>query len=127
MPRTFRRRRQHDLHTLVLHVQPDRVADFDMPRLRSLLTEIASDNVVSEHAFDNGYEDGPYFNYRFQTRNRAMLWKLIQRRVYGDDYWGPKLTQACIATCTGEDGWNDYLLLSHFDAAEKLDKIPYPR
>ena len=36
---------------------------------------------------------------------------------------GGELRDAMIITMTGEEGWDDYLLLHHFDRAEPLDLL----
>ena len=36
---------------------------------------------------------------------------------------GPRLARAAIATCEGKHGWDDYLLLHHYDRTLVLDTL----
>ena len=41
-----------------------------------------------------------------------------------DEELGPQLARASIATCQGSRGWDNYLLLHHYDRTFKLDSLP---
>ena len=41
----------------------------------------------------------------------------------GSRWLVPGLAAAAIIVCEGEHGWDDYLLLHHFDPAEPLDTM----
>lgn len=80
----------------------------------------ASD-LVTHHAFDHGDNSGLHFNYTFGTSQAKDLWQLIQKSVYDDRHLGPHMRRASMAMCSSEEGWNDYLLLYHFDPTVELD------
>ena len=71
-----------------------------------------------------GEDDGPYVNYDFRTRDLARLWEVLQSQVFLDTTLGPQLANASIVTCEGIRGWDDYLLLHHYDRALDLDTLP---
>ncbi len=76
---------------------------------------------VPDAAFDvqRGEDDGHYININFDTNNIVTLWGAIGEFVSSDPLWA----SATIACCEGENGWDDYLLLYHFDETEQLDTL----
>jgi hypothetical protein len=59
----------------------------------------------------------------FETNELQKLWYQIQIDLFGDSIIGAHIYQSSIVVCEGEIGWNDYLLLYHFNKSEKLDKL----
>jgi hypothetical protein len=93
-----------------------------MEQVTSALAAIASmQELVESHSFTSGEDHGPYFSFTFGTLHALRLWEVIQTQLYENATFGHHLRCSSIATCSGEDGWNDYLLLFHFDPEEKLD------
>jgi len=43
--------------------------------------------------------------------------------VFGHRVLGPSLRRSCIVTCEGTRGWDNYLLLYHFNQKLKLDTL----
>lgn len=95
-----------------------------MATVRMLAEVIASNKeLVSRFAVVDGEDKEPYSNLIFETTELRILWDLLQKSLYKDEKVGLALTQASMAMCEGNDGWNDYLLLYHFDPSLKLDTI----
>jgi hypothetical protein len=112
------------MSTLCIQVQPNRAPDIDMARIRALGEGIASDKeLVTRFAIVEGEDNGPYANLMFETTELQKLWRLLQDALYRDEEVGSALSQASMAMCEGKDGWNDYLLLYHFDPSVKLDNF----
>jgi hypothetical protein len=89
-----------------------------MPRVtRAFQAIVDASGLVERHAFDHGEDRGPYFNYTFGTSRAAELWARIRADVYDDEGLGPHMRRASMAMCSSESGWDDYVLLYHFDAA----------
>jgi hypothetical protein len=110
------------MSTLCIQVQPNRASSIDMWRVRALGEAVAADrNLVSRFAVVDGEDTGPYTNLLFETAELQELWSQLQETLYNDEQIGPALAQASMAMCEGNDGWNDYLLLYHFDPTVKLD------
>ena len=72
-------------------------------------------------AFDvqRGEDNGLYININFDTNDIVSLWDAIGELVSSDPLWA----SATIACCEGDNGWDDYLLLYHFDDTEQLDTL----
>ena len=112
------------MSTLCIQVQPNRAPDIDMARVRALGESVAANKkLVSRFAVIDGEDKGPYSNLMFETTELLKLWGQLQEALYKDANVGSALAQASMAMCEGNDGWNDYLLLYHFDPSVKLDNI----
>ena len=61
----------------------------------------------------------PWLYIGFKAADPAGLWAAIQEQFRAD----PELAGAAIVVCQGEHGWDDYLLLHHFDPSESLDEV----
>ena len=68
-----------------------------------------------------GDDDGAYLNIVFAVEHVANAWKLLRPKLFDSTEFGESLKVASLTMCTGEDGWNDYLLLHHFDPEIPLD------
>jgi hypothetical protein len=111
--------------TLHIQVQPGLAESLDMVRLRREFQAIATDNpLVSGHRFRNGNDDGDYYNFDFDTPRPAALWEQIRAAVYDASAFGQSVHHSSMAICTGIHGWEDYLLIHHWDPAEDLDDVP---
>ncbi|MFA6063385.1 MAG: hypothetical protein WC736_12405 [Gallionella sp.] len=77
--------------------------------------------LVKHHAFDSGHDNGEYFNFTFGTPNAGDLWMMIQSNLYGRDNVGGHMRKASMAMCSSEEGWDEYLLLYHFDPTVAVD------
>ncbi len=74
-------------------------------------------------SFETGDDDGRYVNLFLTTSDRAETWNRIRSQMIETELSGGELRNAMIVTMTGEEGWDDYLLLHHFDSAEPLDTL----
>lgn len=72
-------------------------------------------DLVRSHSFDRGFDDGAYYNFDFRTARPAELWRLIQDTVLQAPAHAAHLAIASMAMCSGEEGWNDYVQLYHWD------------
>jgi hypothetical protein len=104
-------------------VQPDLSPGLDLGGVLALFST-AAELADSELEITQGNDDGPYINYDFRTRDLARLWEVLQTQVFLDRAIGPALARASIATCEGNHGWDDYLLLHHYDRSLALDTLP---
>ena len=111
--------------TLQIQVQPGLAKSLDMIRVRRELQAIATDNpLVTGHSFCNGKDDGDYYNFDFDTRRIEALWEQIRRTIYDASTFGQSVQLSSMAICTGHHGWEDYLLIHHWDPSVDLDEVP---
>jgi hypothetical protein len=111
--------------TLHIQVQPGLADSLDTIRLRREFQAIATDNpLVTGHRSRNGTEDGEYYNFDFDTSSPSELWIQIQSMIYDASEFGQSVRNSSMAICTGQHGWEDYLLIHHWDPDENLDEVP---
>ena len=110
------------MRALSVQVQPSRSPGIDMAGILAEFEAIAgATELVKHHAFDSGDDKGAYFNFTFGTPDAKNLWQLIQSRLYNSGNFSNHMRQASMAMCSSEEGWDDYLLLYHFDPTVGLD------
>jgi hypothetical protein len=63
-----------------------------------------------------------YVNLGFEVDEPADHWPSILQVLQSE----PGLAAATIVCCEGTNGWDDYLLLHHFDPSESLDLLGPP-
>lgn len=112
---------------LHVQVQPALAPALDLALLRASF-EVLSQNEASvlRSKIEEGDDDGPYLNLMFKTTDLARLWPVIQREWYAHPKLGDLLRQSSMTLCTGATGWDDYLLLHHFNPAFELDTLGEP-
>jgi len=110
------------MRALSIQVQPIRAPGIVMDGIVREFQAIAEMNdLVSHHAFNDGHESVRFFNFTFGTTDAKALWAVVQHRLYNDDRFAGWMKQASMAMCSSEQGWDDYVLLFHFDPAVKVD------
>ena len=107
---------------LQVQAQPNRSPGLDLAVVLKLFTS-AAELADAELEITEGEDDGPYVNYDFRARDLVRLWTVLQGQVFWDQLIGPHLARAAIATCEGKHGWDDYLLLHHYDRTLVLDTL----
>jgi hypothetical protein len=63
-------------------------------------------------------------NLMFETDYPKLLWQLLYEQLFHASAFGQLMQAASIATCEGLRGWDDYVLLHHFDAGVNCDDFP---
>ena len=108
---------------LKVQVQPERAPTLDLDGVLEIFSN-AAEMADAELTVSEGAEDGPYVDFDFLTGDLPRLWEVLQSQVFADDVLGPQLASAAIATCQGSRGWDNYLLLHHYDRSLTLDTLP---
>jgi hypothetical protein len=108
---------------LNIQVYPERAPDLDLDNVLGLFSD-AAQMADAELTMSAGNDDGPYVNYDFLSGDLPWLWEVLQNEVFSDDILGPQLALAAIVTCQGSKGWDNYLLLHHYDQNFELDTLP---
>ena len=110
------------MRSLSIQIQPERSPGINIVRLTKAFESIASDKALVENQdFNSGEDGGAYFNYTFGTRNARLLWDSIRNFIYLSPEFGQHMKVASMAVCSEETGWDNYLLLFHYDPALPLD------
>ncbi len=110
------------MRSLSIQVQPELAPGLDTGRLTQVFSAVAhKHDLVKHHAFDNGIDRGPYFNYTFGTLKARELWWLIQDDIFRSQEFGYHMSCASMVMCSSETGWDDYLQLFHFDPSVPID------
>jgi len=105
-----------------VQIQPTRAHSVDPEDLIAHL-RAAADDVVLEYLGQNRGEDRvPYINLGFAAADHVAGWSRLRER-FDDSPLGQAAAISTMVLCEGEHGWDDYLLLRHFDPAVKLDNV----
>jgi hypothetical protein len=99
------------VRSVCVQFQPDRVTA-DETRVRQALRTALPDAEIAA-----GEDKGRYENIMFDVESPEVALSKI-RDVLDSPSVGPAARASCIVTCEGENGWDDYLLLHHFDPTE---------
>jgi len=109
---------------LHVQVQPGLAPALDLALLRASFDAIThTEASVLRSKIEAGEDDGPYLNLMFKTSDLARLWRVVQVELYEHPKLGELLRSSSMTLCTGETGWDDYLLLHHFNPAFELDTL----
>ena len=112
------------LKALSIQIQPERAPESQIEEVQSIFEAIARmTSLVKRHQFDDGFDKTRYFNFTFGTEDLEGLWTEIQSAVYRNPALAEPMAKSSIVVCEGENGWNDYLLLFHFDPDVPRDEL----
>jgi hypothetical protein len=105
-----------------VQVHPDKVPCLDTARLIAECEAVAkaTQGILGFHS-EAGEDQGSYLNLVFGSDSPLTVWPAIRGSLYESAHFGSELQSASMALCTGEDGWNDYRLLYHFDPSVPID------
>jgi hypothetical protein len=107
-----------EMKCLSIQIQPDRCAGESPQDLVAKLQD-ACGELPCVSSINVSEVDGA-INVNCNSSDPAILWAHLKRDIYECDSVLPK---ASIVVCEGEAGWDDYLLLHHFDEDEELDSV----
>jgi hypothetical protein len=99
-----------------LQVHTDAISSEALASLRRECESLAASLVGALGVrFEEGEDEGKYLNIVFGSHAPQDLWPHIKAALYRSALHGKDLQACSMALRTGEDGWNDYVLLYHFD------------
>ena len=110
------------MKALSINFQPNRVPALDVAGVIFRLRALAAGWVEGLNV-EQGDDDGPYVNITYTPRDLAGFWAHLRAEMDRDPIVCAALTRGSIIVCEGEHGWDDYLLLHHFDPDEPLDQL----
>jgi hypothetical protein len=91
-----------------IQIQPQRAPDIDLGIVREVFLAFGLQ-------VDERHDDESYINFMFETDDVPSLWQKLKSELYGSNASGEALLAASIVVCEGKTGWDDYLLLHHFN------------
>lgn len=100
------------MKSINIQLQPDRVEAANKEEALSILKSIGFSPEVSE-----GDDGGLYVNFDILADDLEKAWLTIKSSFISI----PCFSESTIIVCEGSDGWDNYLLLHHFDNTEALD------
>jgi len=112
------------MRTLCVQLQPNRAKALSPRSVTHLMVRLAEGlTYVREFSFSRGKDRGPYINYCFKSRSPTRVWKALKGRAFGGSRLGVLLRRSSIVTCEGSRGWDNYLLLHHFNSKVPVDQL----
>lgn len=72
---------------------------------------------------DSDEGDSHSVNLNFFTEDLQRFWREFQEGVLNDAALGPWVRKTAIIVCEGDQGWDDYLLLWHYDQTHTADRL----
>jgi hypothetical protein len=112
------------MRTLCIQFQPGRAPRLQPRHVASVLADFAASlPSVRAFSFRGDNDRGPYVNYFFETRSPGKTWRAMSGSILRHHRIGASLERSTIITCEGTRGWDNYLLLHHFDPKVGLDHL----
>ena len=99
---------------LSIQIQPDLSPTVNCEEVTSFLNSEGYNPEIVE-----GNDSGEFINLNIKTNNIKELWVKIKKYLLEHN----EVANSAIVTCEGSQGWENYLLLHHFDSNEKLNEI----
>ena len=106
---------------LCIQIQPNRAPGIDLNGIRNVAAQLASTPFFNKYSEEE--KNGVYINLLFDAVSTSQAWSLIYSTLYEDARISADLRRSSIATCQGQIGWEDYLLLHHFDPTVPRDRL----
>jgi hypothetical protein len=109
---------------LTVQIQPEVLSDFKADQVISLLESLRAFRY--QISTERSEEGGGHINVNFRASDLIGLWESIRSILRLEA--GVGLSRApVIIVCEGDDGWNDYRLLYHFDENIRVDSLSSPQ
>jgi hypothetical protein len=114
------------MRTLSIQFQPLRAPRLSPKALKSAVSAFASSNpLVQEYSFRHGRDGVPYINFFLDTHAKDLprLWLTLRSHLLVKSKKAALIRKSCMFMCQGSRGWDNYLLLSHFDPEVPCDTM----
>ena len=105
-----------------IQIHPHRCLQLDLASVLSQCERLSTERSwVRRFSQERRFDEHAYVNLIFETDHPKLLWQLLHEQLYHANAFGQFMQATSIATCEGRRGWDDYLLLHHFDAGVSCD------
>lgn len=105
---------------IVIQIQPELLSN---PNKKQSIEAFVSflNNLSSDCCHvSSGNENGAYFNIEMESENVLHLWEEI-RAEFLLKRIDSVIAKGLVVVCEGDRGWDNYLLLYHYDSLEHVD------
>jgi hypothetical protein len=110
---------------LVIQIQPELLLNPNKEQLIGEFVSFLNDLSPFNHCLvSSGDENGAYVNIEVQSKNVQHLWEKIQSALLLKSIDSSVIAKGLVVVCEGDKGWDDYLLLYHYDPSEHVDLFP---
>jgi hypothetical protein len=109
------------MKNLVVQIHPNRVVDENINSALEVFQSVKN-RMESETIFDVEKQT-EFVNIHFSSSDVKNLWRTLSPFFLGENDALKSIRKGTIVVCQGEVGWEDYLLLYHFDKTESLDQL----
>jgi len=110
--------------TLSIQIQTDLTSESDVRAALDALKPIANDvSLIRRVQETEATTENNYINVNFETSDAQRLWVVLQSVLHLNTEPKPTIASALIVVCEGSHGWNDYLLLHHYDKSQSVDEF----
>ena len=111
-----------EVKKICIQIKSHRFSNFQLELIQAIGEEIAlNKELISHFEIQKGGDNEKYMNLLFETNALKKLWHQIQTKFFQDLTIGMTLGKSSVVVCEGKNGWDDFLLLYHFNKLEKLD------
>jgi hypothetical protein len=110
------------MRTICLQFQPKLVPGIAVNAISKLMLRLSLSPEIRGFSIQRGRKHS-WVNFLFNSQAVGRTWKTVQSRALAHHKWGPRLRRSSIVTCEGSRGWDNYLLLHHFNTQQGLDKL----
>lgn len=101
-----------------VQLQPDRNPSHEVSELIDLVRSIGLYPEI-----DKSESSEKYINLNFFTEDFKGFWHDIESKVLAHKFLGSWVKDVSIIVCEGDQGWDNYLVLSHYDDHVNLDEL----
>lgn len=103
---------------LSIQLQPKIDTSFNEKDLIELVRSIGRSPEI-----DTSDDKGKYISLHFFTEDLIVLWGELQQEFRKNNALNEWINKVAIIACEGDRGWDDYLLLSHYDESETINTL----
>jgi hypothetical protein len=103
------------VRTLRIQIHPDRLVRISTKEAVERVVAVGSSCMaVTRHRVVSELSEPGAVNVDFLTHSITSLWAILSNAL-ADEHSLQSLSAASMILCEGANGWNDYLLLHHYD------------
>lgn len=100
----------------LIQIEPHRSPDLDAGNLLSQFEGLSDEmGWVRKRSVEHGFDKQPYVHLLFETDHPKLFWEMLREKIDQPDAYGPSMRAASFVICEGKAGWNDYVMLHHYD------------